>query len=101
MINALSITACLLTMTSSYLVAQGRLKPAYLIGVVNGSLYVILNASIALANRDQAGVMLLVIPSAWGVAMAFKGLSRLKHQGRETEGTSPPTHTESHSPSPH
>jgi hypothetical protein len=79
-INILAVTACLLTMVSSYLVAHGRLKPVYVLGVVNGSLYLALNVSIALSAREQAGVMLLAIPSAWGVAMAIVGLRRLRRE---------------------
>lgn len=80
MINVVSVIACLLTMISSYLVAQGRLKAVYLIGVINGSLYVILNAAIAFADPSQVGVIVLIIPSAWGVAMAVVGLRRLQRE---------------------
>lgn len=83
MINAIAITACLLTMTSSYLVAQGQLKPVYVIGVVNGMLYVILNSAIAVADPSQLGVIVLIIPSGWGVAMAVVGLRRLRKERRK------------------
>jgi hypothetical protein len=80
MINAIAITACLLTMVSSYLVAQGQLKRVYVIGVINGTLYVILNGAIAIADPSQMGVMVLIIPSGWGVAMAIIGLRRLEKE---------------------
>jgi hypothetical protein len=80
MINAIAITACLLTMVSSYLVAQGRLKAVYVIGVANGTLYVVLNGAIAVADPSQTGVAVLVIPSAWGIAMAVVGLRRLRKE---------------------
>lgn len=80
MINVVSIVACVLTMTSSYLVAKGQLKPVYVIGILNGSLYTGLNVAIAMNSDQLTGVIFLAIPSAWGVAMAIKGLLRLRGQ---------------------
>lgn len=78
MINFISIIACFFTMIGSYLVACGHLKPAYMLGLINGSLYTFLNISISLRGDELSGVSLLAIPSAWGVAMAIKGLLRLR-----------------------
>lgn len=80
MITALSIGACALTMFCSWLVSRGRLRVAYLAGIVNGSLYTAINILIAIASPDQAGVLLLAIPSTWGVAMCLAGLARLRRE---------------------
>ena len=78
MISCLSVFACLLKMTASYLVAQGKLKAVYLLGIVNGSTYTVLNVVIAANGSGQGFVLFLAIPSAWGVAMSVKGLRRLR-----------------------
>lgn len=76
MITSLSFVACVLCMTSSYLVAQGRLHAVYLVGLVNCCCLIGLN--IALSARDP-GVLFMVIPSLWGIAMNFLGLQRLRN----------------------
>lgn len=78
MLTLLSLTACVLTMVSSYLLARGRLKAVYVIGIFNGISYVVINLALGSKGGDQAAVVLLAIPSAWAVLCNGMGLRRLK-----------------------
>jgi hypothetical protein len=80
MISVLSVLACVLAMTCSFLVARGKLRAVYLLGIVNGLVYCLLNA--LLAASGQPFVLFLMVPSAWGVAMSVLGLLRLRRLGR-------------------
>lgn len=76
MITLLSFLACTLTMVNSWLLSRGTLRVVYSIGVVNGSLYVVLNS--LLAARGDLGLLFLVIPSGWGTICSVMGLRRLR-----------------------
>ena len=77
MINLLSLAAAILTMLRGYLVAQGKLRSVYVLGIVNGFVYVLLHGALALADPMQTGVCLLVIPAVWSIAMGIMGLKRV------------------------
>jgi hypothetical protein len=77
MINILATTTCVLAMTNHWLVAHVKLKAVYILGIVNGLLFVLLNALIAAEGSAQIGVALLVIPSGWMVFTSGLGLWRL------------------------
>lgn len=74
MIAAFSFVACVATVWASRLVAQGTLKPVYVLGIVSGLYYAVVNA--ALAAHD-AGILFPVIPSVWGAVTSAIGLRRL------------------------
>jgi hypothetical protein len=77
-ITALSALGCVLAMVNSYLVARGRLRAVYVVGIACGVTYVLIN--LRLAADGQAGVLFLVIPSAWGGLMCLLGLRRLRRE---------------------
>src|SRR5687768_1975234 len=77
MINVLALTTCTLAMVSQWLVAHVKLKAVYVLGMVNGSLFVLLNTLLAVEATGQAAVALLVIPSAWMIFTSALGLHRL------------------------
>lgn len=79
MIGILSFTTCVLTMLGSWFVSQGRLRPAYLVGIVNGSCFVVVDLILAIEGPHPA-VAILAVPSAWGIAMGFVGLKRLQRE---------------------
>lgn len=81
MIAGLSACACVMAMLGSLLVSRGALRPAYYVGAATGCVYLALN--LLLAAGGQPSVLPLVIPSAWGVAMALLGLRRLRAERQE------------------
>ena len=77
MITALSLIACILCMLSSYLVARGRLRAVYIVGLASCCCLIALN--VLLSVKDP-GVLFMVIPSIWGIAMNVYGIRRLRRQ---------------------
>jgi hypothetical protein len=71
-------------MLNSFLMARGRLRAVYVVGIACGLTYVVIN--LRLAADGQCGVLFLVIPSAWGVLMCVLGLRRLRREARAHEG---------------
>ena len=78
-LTTLSLLCCLLTMTNSFLLSRGWLRAVYLLGIFNGSCYVVLNLLLALRD-GQGGVTWLIVPSAWGVLMCGLGWRRLRRK---------------------
>ena len=72
----LSIILCVLTMLNSWLVSRGRLRAVYLIGILLGIGYLVINAMLAASG---ASVAFLIIPSAWGILTSALGLRRLNN----------------------
>ncbi len=75
MITALSLVGCTLAMISSWFVAHGRLKPVYVIGIALNLCFIAINALLAMGG--ESGVLLLTVPSAWGIVTSILGLRRL------------------------
>lgn len=84
-INVLALLTCVLAMISQWLVAHVKLKAVYVLGILNGALFVALNALIAAEQPAQAGVALLVIPSAWMILTSTLGLCRLRRVERSSK----------------
>lgn len=78
MITVLSMIACILAMVTNWFLARGMLKIVYLLSIVHGSCFVVLNALLALSSNEQAGVAALIIPSAWMIVTSLLGLRRLQ-----------------------
>ena len=83
MIACLSLIACVLCMVSSYFVAHARLRAVYCIGLANCGCLLALNV---LLSASDPGVLLMVIPSVWGIAMNVVGLQRLRRQAEARNG---------------
>jgi uncharacterized membrane protein len=79
-VNVLSIAASVLGMSASVFCAYGKLKEVYLLSIVNGFIFIALNASIALSAPGQTGVALMIVPSVWMIVTAVYGLHRLKRK---------------------
>lgn len=78
MITLLSITAALSGMVGGYYFSRGTLRTAYRLGIVTGSCYAVLNCLLALRDGSQTGMLLLIVPSLWGVTTSILGLRRLQ-----------------------
>ncbi len=82
MITTLSLTSCLMSMLISWLVALGKLRVVYVLTIINGCLFVLLNGILALTPGHE-GVAVLMIPSAWMIVTACVGLFRLAKQTKQ------------------
>lgn len=70
-------------MTGSVICAYGKMKPLYILGIVNGCIFTTLNGLIALSG--QSGVALMMIPSCWMIVTNIAGLRRLKRERLRNE----------------
>jgi len=52
-LTALSVTLCALSMASSLLVARGKLRAVYVLGIVTGSGYVLVNILLAISDKGS------------------------------------------------
>ena len=75
MITFLSIAGSALSMVLNWLMAQGRFRAVYRLGIVNSVLFIALN--VLLACRGHTSMLLLTAPSAWAIVMFAVGLRRL------------------------
>jgi len=82
MVTGLSFVACVLCMVSSFLIAQGKLRAVYVLGLINCFCLIGLNATLA---ATDPGILFMVIPSLWGIAMNLLGLKRLRNLQTLTE----------------
>lgn len=73
-----TITVVVLQLYNHYNLSRGNLKLAYKIAIVAYSLYAAIETSLALRDPQQISVMLFNIVNVWAIAMAVKGLRRLK-----------------------
>ena len=78
MITLLSFVGCSLAMLISWLVAQGKLKAVYIVGIAVHGCFIGINGMIAWAG--QPGVLFLIVPSIWAMAMSFVGLRRIARE---------------------
>lgn len=83
MITILSLAACILTMVNSWLLSRGQLRAVYIIGIISGTVYTVINGVIA-CSADP-GVAFLAIPSMWGIAMCISGLKRISPKEKAHE----------------
>ena len=79
MITVLSVLGCTLGMTNSWLVAQGKLRPVYRLGIALHLCFITINSMLAYAG--QPGLLFLTVPSLWGIVTCVMGLRRLARQG--------------------
>jgi hypothetical protein len=84
MINALSFIACVSTMTASVVCAFGKLKVLYMLGIINGCLFVLLNAAIASSGHQAVGLM--IVPSVLMICTNSFGLWRLRKEACNVVG---------------
>lgn len=90
LITFLSLAATIFAMTGSLLLAIGRLRVVFLLGMVTGSCYALLDLLLAL-REGQAAVAWLIIPSLWGVLMHYLGLRRLRRNDGRRDNTGRPS----------
>ena len=75
-----TVTVVALQIYNHYNLSKGNLKLAYKIAIVAYSLYAAIETSLALRDPQQISVMLFNIVNIWAIAMAVKGLKRLKQE---------------------
>ena len=79
-VTVATVTVVALQLYNHYNLSKGNLKLAYKIAIVAYSLYAAIETSLALRDPQQISVMLFNIVNIWAIAMAVKGLKRLKQE---------------------
>lgn len=64
----------------NWLLAQGRLKPVYILNVIMGIAGALLNFAVVSAVPEMWGVLSFLLLNIWGAAMGVKGLWRLRQE---------------------
>jgi hypothetical protein len=82
-VTVATVVVVILQLYNHYNLSNGNLKLAYKVAIVAYTLYAAIETSLALRDPEQISVMLFNIVNIWAIAMAAKGLFRLKKLEKE------------------
>lgn len=63
-----------------WLLSKGELKKAYKLSIVMFLGFMVVETGLALRNPEQIHMIVFNVVNAWSIAMAIKGLRRLKRE---------------------
>lgn len=63
-----------------WLLSKGDLRKAYKVSIVMFIGFMLVETGLALRNPDQFHIIVFNVVNAWSIAMAIKGLKRLKRE---------------------
>jgi len=76
--SGLIITTILMSLANKWLLAKGSLKPVYWIEIVLSITYIATNCLATIWQSELAALLLYIPLNLWTMAMAVKGLRRMK-----------------------
>lgn len=73
-----SIAAVVLQFIHLWLYSEGKLKYAYPMALVVYTTYLVVETTLGFASPEQLGILIFNIVNLWGMAMAIRGMKKLK-----------------------
>lgn len=81
-ITVLVIISVVLAFSSQWLIYKNSLKYVYILMIIQGSVGVLLNCTLAYVCSAQWSLYLFILTCLWQVAMGFKSLNKLAENSR-------------------